>query len=508
MKKSLYFPLSPSFNHLILLLFVFLILEGCSTSSGITSMGNIANILGGKDGAKNKNPFIEAEIDLLLIDEISAMIKLNQVILERMPISYDDPWPELLNDYYLTANAQEMAAKQRYDMCLQERLREDFSFYRAYNLDAYLALVAAGPFDKKRSSHRRSKKEQVNSIIKDIIIHFFGALSSGLFIEGCRILGLEFEHTKAVLSRIPFGCDCPYFRKRYSKSLIVDSQFCARAKQNLKLKKCDFFYRPTELMLNRYLIHAKGIRDWIELPLPASCLRIVEGEQIGTFKEVFYSLFNPSIRQKIQTIETELVVNEANLKSIEAQLEDKELPSRQKAALKKREKIINIKVKREKQALRKLYRIALSQISITPENIKKAKKLKQITDYIDRNFRETSGVITNLTIKIIDDARYMTKKNITTGIITYPFLRKEGVLLSSNKKYYQNRFSLVMHKLTKFHINYLAILGYAIAQRCQVSRYKRYLDAVCSAVKVKINSPEKRPLTQVWQNPFLCPITY
>ena len=469
-----------SFNYLIILtVFVlFFTLEGCSTSSGVMSIGNLVNIIGGKDAAKNKNPFIEAEIDLLLIDEISSMIKLNQIILERIPISYDDPWPELLNDYYLELSAEEMLAKEKYDNCLKKQLYRDFSFYRAYNIDAYLAVIALGPLDK---TEERNYGKQRNSVIRKIITHFFGAMGSGLFIKGCKILGLEFEHAKAVLSRVPFGCDCSYFRKKYFKFFAKDKLYCRSAKAGLIRRRCGFFYLPTELMLDRYLSRANGVRGWIELPIDSSCFRIVEGEQIGTFKEVFYSLFNPFIRQEIQRIDSELVTNEAELEAIKAELEDKELSPRQRLALGKQKEIISIRVKRQKQALKKLYKKALSQINITPENVKKAKKLKQIIDYIDRSFAETIGVITNLTVKIINDARCMTKTNIALGIATYPYLRKEGILLVSNKKYYHNRFSLVMRKLLRFHVNYLAILGYAIAQKAQVSRYKKYLDAICSA---------------------------
>jgi hypothetical protein len=44
---------------------------------------------------QNTNPVMELEMDLVFLDELAALTKLNQIILERVPISMDDPWPSL-----------------------------------------------------------------------------------------------------------------------------------------------------------------------------------------------------------------------------------------------------------------------------------------------------------------------------------------------------------------------------------------------------------------------------
>jgi hypothetical protein len=78
-------------KRLIVILLVFF-LGGCATG-GMMTVGNVANYLGGENAAKNKNPLIEAEVDITLVDELAAIVKLNQIMLELMPISYDYHFP-------------------------------------------------------------------------------------------------------------------------------------------------------------------------------------------------------------------------------------------------------------------------------------------------------------------------------------------------------------------------------------------------------------------------------
>lgn len=112
------------FPRMILLLFV-LFAYGCATG-GMMTMGNVANYFAGEQGAKNKNPLIEAEIDITLANEIAAIVKMNQVMLERMPVSYEDNWPEILNSYYRTSylTEKEKRNKTKYNDCLKRLLKK------------------------------------------------------------------------------------------------------------------------------------------------------------------------------------------------------------------------------------------------------------------------------------------------------------------------------------------------------------------------------------------------
>ncbi len=433
------------------LFFVLLLLTGCASTMMVAGMS--AELMGGKEATKN--PFIEADLDALFIDEISAMVKLNQLVLERMPISYEDPWPELLNDYRRKVTTQtERQKKKAYDACLKRLLRKDFSFYEFYNLQAYLTYITLSS--------------------KNIMAGLLGTAGSGAFIKAAEELGKEYEHAKLVLGYIPFGCKCAYFRPGYT-DLTPKSQVCRRVRIN---PECDFFNKPTDVMLVYYFYNKGGIKAWADLQVPLVCFRIVSGEQLGTFKEVFYSLLPGNIRDQIERIDEELADTEAELESIKARLKDKNIPKEERAALIKKKSELSRQVKNKKVLQDKLYKEAMQTIEVTPENIKKAKKLLEIVKFIDHNFTNTATAMSVLTLKIIEDAQRIPKMNIQQALVSFTLLSKKGVFVKKDRRAYKKRFELLAKRIVALPINYFEIWGHAIAQKHQVARYKSYLQAL------------------------------
>ncbi len=146
---------------------------------------------------------------------------------------------------------------------------------------------------------------------------------------------------------------------------------------------------------------------------------------------------------------------------------------------------------KNKQVLqKKLYKQALSILNVTPENIKKAKKLKEIADYIDRSFVENMSIILNLTAKIVNDVQTMKTMNITRAFVTYPLLVRKGVFLKRNRRFYERRFKNIAKKLIALPVTYFEILGYSVAQKYQVAKYKGYLEAMIK-MEEKMNNRRK-----------------
>ncbi len=443
-------------KYVVIVLLLFFV-GGCATG-GMMTMANIANIAGGREAAKYKNPLIEAEIDLTLVDELSAMIKINQMLLDRLPVSPEDPWPDLLNDYYQGGKLSKKQKKQRerYNDCLRRLLKKDFSFYDLYDANAYaISILSTGNF----------------------IYSAMGAIGSRMFIKGCENLGIEFEHAKTVISYVPFCCECRYFKPSYC-DLYPGSSLCNRIKNYPQYRKCDFFNKPVEDVLTKYLFEKGGVKHWADLPIDLSCFRTVKGEQWGTFKDVFYSILPPSVRMQIERVDSELMVVNSDYESVKARLKDKNLSKAEKAALKKKKDLLYREVENKKAIQKKLYKEALSTLYVTPENVEKARKLKEIADYINRNFAETMVVMTNLIVKIVEDVDTIPRMNIARAFITYPLLVKKGVFRKRNRQYYKKRFSNIVKKLVTLPVTYFEIFGYAIAQKYQVSKYKGYLDAM------------------------------
>ena len=83
-------------KKMVCLLMMLFVLPGCM---------KVIESATGIEITQNTNPVMELEMDLVFLDELAALTKLSQIILERVPISLDDPWPSVLNDY--SANPRE-----------------------------------------------------------------------------------------------------------------------------------------------------------------------------------------------------------------------------------------------------------------------------------------------------------------------------------------------------------------------------------------------------------------
>lgn len=490
------------------ILLIFFFLTGCAT------------MLMEKGGKLPTNPIMELEIDLVFLDELAAMTKLNQIMLERMPVSLEDKWPELLNHYTKKPGRAEKENKDAYDTCLTQLLKEDFTFFKIYNPLIYTTCLA-------RSS----------GLLESLMM----GTRATIFIEAAKALGRRYEHAKLVLGYLPFGCKCTYYSKAYHsgspkgkvgwiygelisfgrprvapevvyvnasrvnirsgpgtqycviekvdkgchltvlkrrgswyKVRLPGSLFCQRKK-----KECAFFYKSTGRMLYTYLFAKGGFNSWVDLQISPTCFRVVEGEHLGTFKEVFYTLLPEDKQDEIKGIDEELAIARIDLEQIKARLKDKKLAKEEKAVLKKRKAELKRDVKNKEAIQKRLYKEALTTIEVTPEKIKKAKKLLEIAKFIDGNFSRIATAMTFLTVKIIDDIAvwgYLKPKDISQVLSSLVIM---GIIVGPDARALsQERFKLLGKRVVTLPVNYFSIWGHAIAQKKQVAKYKGYLEAM------------------------------
>jgi len=406
--------------------------------------------------SKNMNPIMELEMDLVFLDEIAAFTKLNEMILDRVPVSIADPWPELLNHYTAETAKEEAAGKEAYDACLFESLKEDFFFYRTYNVALYFNLMGGG-----------SSGVLARAIIsaRDLLI-----------IEGAKDLGRRYEHAKWVIGHVPFGCKCCYFSPRFV-SVATGSAPCRQATSR---NDCPFFDQPTEVMLYQYLFGKGGFDSWVDLQIKPECFRTVEGEHLGVFKDVYYTLFPDHLRQDIRGVDDELQLATRDLERVEARQEIKGLSDAEKAALSKEESDLEKKVEDLTEAQKKLYQKALTTLEVTPEKVEKAKKLKEIVTFMDNGFDQVSTAMTGLTIKITDDLlafRSFGSDQVNAGIT---YLVTQGI---ANGSYAAKRSELLGKRIASLPVNYAQTWGYAISQKSRIAQYKEYLEAMVAMEK-------------------------
>ncbi|MCD6293687.1 MAG: hypothetical protein J7M20_01925 [Deltaproteobacteria bacterium] len=413
----------------------------------------------GLELSKNTNPVMEIEMDLVFLDQLAAFTKLNQIILDRMPISLDDSWPVLLNDYSQTPLEREKEARKTYDACLAKLLSDDFSFYKTYKVGLYINLLTSG-------------RGGIQALLAGGII----AARDMLMVEAAKEMGRRYEHAKWVISYYPLGCKCRFYSQRF-ENLQPGSRICG---QILKRRDCPFFSKPTEEMLYKYLFAQDGLKTWEELRINLDCLRVVEGMTLGeragagsSFKKVFYTLFPDHIRDKAESVDSELELAQSDLKSTQEKLKEKDLPTDERLAAEKQEENLEEKVDTLIASQNKLYDQAMSTVEITPEKIRTAKRLLQIAEFTNDGFEQIAAAMIALTVKMVDDTTAVSNFNQTQLENSVAYLVTQGIISGSNAK---KRLALLGKRLVTLPVNYAAIVGYATAQKFQVSEYVDYLE--------------------------------
>ena len=412
---------------------------------------------------KNTNPVMELEMDLVFLDELAALTKLNQIILERVPISLGDPWPSVLNDYSATPREGEAARYEAYKGCLTKLLKQDFAFYNIYNPSVYFNVLSGN-------------STGVQAMLAQGLI----AARNTLIMNGAEEMGRKYEHGKWVISHYPFSCKCPFYSQRF-QALVPGSSECRQFK---KRNDCPFFSRPTEDMLYEYLLEKGGLEAWEDLKITPACLRIVEGETLGPFKTVFYTLFPDHIRDEAAGVDADLEATETELKSIQARLKEKGLSSAEENRLEKEEESLEAAVNGLIAVQEKLYETAISTLEPTPEKIDIAKKLLEITRFISEGFDEISTAMFALTVKMTDDMIVFSQLGSVQINNDSISLSNQGV---ASQPMPQKRARLLSKRMANLPVNYASILGYAMSQKSLVSEYSDYLEAV-AAMEDKLQS--------------------
>ena len=405
---------------------------------------------------QNTNPVMELEMDLVFLDELAALTKLNQIILERVPISLEDPWPSILNDYSTTPRQGEAARYAAYQACLTRLLKRDFAFYSIYNPSVYFNVLSGS-------------STGVQALLAQGLI----AARNTLIMDGAEEMGRKYEHGKWVISYYPFSCKCPFYSQRF-QNLTPNSREC---RQFSIRNDCPFFSRPTEEMLYEYLLEKGGLDAWEDLKISPDCLRIVEGETLGPFKTVFYTLFPDHIRDEAARVDSDLEATQTELKSIQTRLKEKDLPSAEENRLEKEEENLETTLEELIAVQEKLYDTAISTLEPTPEKIVMAKKLLELTRFINDGFEEISTAMFALTVKMTDDIILFSQLGSVQINSESISLANQGVASQPMPK---KRSSLLTKRMANLPVNYASILGYAMSQKSLVSEYSGYLEAVAA----------------------------
>ena len=148
---------------------------------------------------------------------------------------------------------------------------------------------------------------------------------------------------------------------------------------------------------------------------------------------VFYMLFPDHIRDEAEKVDVDLSDAQGRQKAIEEKFKETDLPSDERAALEKEQQQVEEEVANLIAAQNKLYDEALATVEVTPEKIKIAKRLLQISQFINDGFNQIAAATVALTVKMVDDvmATNFSRTQIENSLA---YLVTQGIISKANAK--------------------------------------------------------------------------
>jgi len=402
------------------------------------------------------NPILNVETDVVLAEELATVLKFNNLILDRMPVSTSDVWPELLNDYQQSHKNIAKNLIEQYDNCLLRELTQDYSFYRFYNP---IAL-----------------RKQITSLAGIFLLTNPSAMKKVAMLKVIESYGKRIEHTKNVVSYKPFQCSCKYFNPEFDKYLKpVSSKLCKKIDAEMA-KKCEFFSKPLEDVYYKYE------SNFLNLKVGAKCFKVVEGKSYPSFREAFYSLLPDNYKDTIKEIDYKFLDVSQEIAKLEAEIKVEKEKNKNVTVLEKKLD----KLKKEKENIEsqrdKIFDKAMKEIEVNKNKIALAKKLKNISDYINSSLTNVGIGTTVLSVSTLMDVRELLNLGNKTQEAV---LMTAAIYLHDNKAKTQKeaveiaekRLKLLLKRAVNLPKNAITIVYGIGAQKSFLSKYSDYIES-------------------------------
>ena len=408
------------------------------------------------------NPILNVETDLVLAEELASVLKFNNLLLDRMPVSTKDIWPELLIDYQKSHKNISKKLIEQYNNCLLHELTYDYSFYKYYN-----------PIDLRK---------QITSLAGLALIAHPSAVKKIAMLKVIESYGKRIEHTKNVISYKPMQCNCNYFNPKFKKYFKPISKRVCR-KIDMKLaKKCEFFSKPLEDVYYKYE------DQFLNLKVGAKCFKAVEGKSYPSFRAAFYALLPDEYRDSLKELDNKFLKISEDIAKLESEIkilkkESKKMENKNKLAV--LEKKLD-KLKKEKENIEaqrdKNFDKAMKEIEVDKNKIALAKKLKDITDYIYNSLTSVGIGTTVLSLSTLMDVRELMSLGVNARSAV---LMTAVIYMHDNKakttkeaiKMAEKRLKLLLKRSVDLPKNAITIVYGIMAQKSFLSNYSDYIKA-------------------------------
>ena len=123
--------------------------------------------------SKKSSPVKQINMDYTFLDMMTAMLRVNHIMLNRMQVSADAEWVGKLKYPEEGTNIEE------YEKYLNKQMQKDFIYFKQYS-DFQITDLAS-----------------------------LGKMKDRALTETMEKLALRIEHQKGVINKVPFGCSAP-----------------------------------------------------------------------------------------------------------------------------------------------------------------------------------------------------------------------------------------------------------------------------------------------------------
>ncbi|WP_319759134.1 hypothetical protein [Maridesulfovibrio sp.] len=225
------------------------------------SMGHASDVVAGE------NPLQGLELDLVFLDALTAMLKMNNVMLNQMPITADAKWIDELEKPDM-----DKATEKAYSDWLEKETKRNFSFFSYYG----------------------------DMSISDLIS--FKKMGERPVIEGAQYMIESILHQRKVMSYKPDGCDSPAILGKKK----ISSKACSKLISSRR-QACRVFNRPIEEQIFNAFMKKKGM-IWVDEAVNRRCLRTVKtkSKKGNSFESAFISLLDPSLVNRYKKTQKEV----------------------------------------------------------------------------------------------------------------------------------------------------------------------------------------------------------
>jgi len=399
-----------------------------------------------------QNPLRGVELDMTVVDEMVAVLKLNDLMLNRMQVSAEAKWPERMTRDFDSFDEKSKA-------CVDKRMAYDYRYLKLYgktmNEKGFVGGLLAGGLSNPLSAGAQALMEQSSKKLGHAIITQKYALASKWSLKSCSII-----------------------KKRPRKN-------------------CRFIDYPVETALQESFIN-KDIEGFISEKVSSTCLVRAESKKYkhySSFSTAMLTLIPKTHRNKIRKLDKDIARETRDLKRTSKKLlaqevlqekakeQDKAFDDKTLVELEKRKGDIKKRISDTYDLRAEVLEQAQGEMQLSKEKALLAQNMLNIIDTAQSNLGATVTSTLALGAKIPFDMKDLGQAGLNPLGVAAKMAADEVALggakdLKQATKRSKERVANLVKRGAALVPNFAVITATVFTQKKAISQHEDYLKAM------------------------------